>query len=157
MAQPIFFNPAAIRRLKEGYFGGLECLMIRCQVKATHAAFLVTRDKARAENMFQKVFLRIFQRSSRFDADLSLRAIPDTEHNRIRIECMSRRKTFHLPWCRLKSACLISLRLKFFRVTWSGNSIRKRDPAFSFYKTTMVEEIATSLIERPPENNFREK
>lgn len=57
----------AIRRLKEGDFGGLEYLMERYQVKATRAAFLIVRDKARAEDVVQGVFLRIFQRSSRFD------------------------------------------------------------------------------------------
>ena len=57
----------AIRRLKEGDFGGLEYLMERYQVKAVRAAFLVTRDKARAEDVVQEVFLRIFQRPGRFD------------------------------------------------------------------------------------------
>jgi len=57
----------AIRRLKEGDFGGLEYLMKVYQVKATRAAFLITRDKARAEDVVQEVFLRIFQRSHRFD------------------------------------------------------------------------------------------
>ena len=57
----------AIRRLKEGDFGGLEYLMQRYQVKAARAAFLVTRDKARAEDVVQEVFLRIFQHPGRFD------------------------------------------------------------------------------------------
>lgn len=57
----------AIRRLKEGDFGGLEYLMERYQVKAARAAFLITRDIARAEDVVQDVFLRIFQRAGGFD------------------------------------------------------------------------------------------
>jgi len=57
----------AIRRLKEGDFGGLEYLMERHQVKAVRTAFLITRDKPRAEDVVQEVFLRIFQCPSRFD------------------------------------------------------------------------------------------
>ena len=57
----------AIRRIKAGDFGGLEYLMERYQVKATRAAFLITRDTARAEDTVQDVFLRIFQHPNRFD------------------------------------------------------------------------------------------
>jgi RNA polymerase sigma-70 factor, ECF subfamily len=57
----------AIRRLKAGDFSGLEYLMERYQVKAGRAAFLIVRDKARAEDVVQEVFLRIFQRSNHFD------------------------------------------------------------------------------------------
>jgi RNA polymerase sigma-70 factor, ECF subfamily len=57
----------AIRRMKAGDFGGLEYLMERYQVQAARAAFLITRDKARAEDVAQEVFLRLFQRANRFD------------------------------------------------------------------------------------------
>jgi RNA polymerase sigma-70 factor (ECF subfamily) len=57
----------AIRCMKAGEFGGLESLMARYQVKAVRAAFLITRDKARAEDVVQDVFLRIFQHANRFD------------------------------------------------------------------------------------------
>jgi RNA polymerase sigma-70 factor, ECF subfamily len=57
----------AIRRMKAGDFGGLESLMARYQVKAARAALLITRDKARAEDIVQEVFLRIFQGAKRFD------------------------------------------------------------------------------------------
>ncbi len=59
----------AIRRLKAGDFGGLEYLMSRYQVKAARAAFLITRDKAKAEDVVQDVFLHIFQRPGHFEED----------------------------------------------------------------------------------------
>lgn len=58
---------AAFRRMKAGDFGGLEGLMERYQVKAARAAFLITHDKARAEDVVQEVFVRLFQHTNRFD------------------------------------------------------------------------------------------
>ncbi len=57
----------AIRRLKSGDFSGLEYLMHRYQAKATRAAFLITRDKVRAEDAVQDVFVRIFRNPKRLD------------------------------------------------------------------------------------------
>jgi len=57
----------AIRRLKNGDFDGLEYLMHRYQVKATRAAFLITRDPSQAEDAVQDVFLRIFRHPERLD------------------------------------------------------------------------------------------
>jgi len=57
----------AVRRLKRGDIGGLEYFVARYQVKATRAAFLVIHDQARAEDVVQETFIRIFQNSSRFD------------------------------------------------------------------------------------------
>lgn len=58
---------AAFRRMKAGDFGGLEGLMERYQVKVARAAFLITHDKARAEDVVQEVFVRLFQHTNRFD------------------------------------------------------------------------------------------
>ena len=57
----------AVRRLKRGDIVGLEYFVARYQVKATRAAFLVLHDQARAEDVVQETFIRIFQNSSRFD------------------------------------------------------------------------------------------
>src|SRR5512146_2741543 len=62
----------AIRRLKNGDFSGLEDLMHRYQAKATRAAFLITRDKAQAEDAVQDVFLRIFRHPNRLDDSRSV-------------------------------------------------------------------------------------
>lgn len=43
----------AIRRLKRGDMGGLECLIARYQEKALRTAFLVTHDEPMAEDIVQ--------------------------------------------------------------------------------------------------------
>ena len=60
-------DAAAIRCLKNGDFRGLEHLMQRHQVRAMRAAFLITRDRARAEDAVQEVFVRIFRRPGSID------------------------------------------------------------------------------------------
>ncbi len=60
-------DTAAIRCLKIGDFRGLEHLMRRYQVKAMRAAFLITGDKAQAEDAVQEVFFRILRRPGSID------------------------------------------------------------------------------------------
>lgn len=57
----------AIRHLKNGDVGGLETLMERYQVKAARAAFLITHDKAVAQDVVQETFLRIYDRIHQFN------------------------------------------------------------------------------------------
>lgn len=58
---------SAIRRLKRGEIGGLECLIARYQRKALRTAFLITHDEPMAEDVVQEVFLRFYQRAKYFD------------------------------------------------------------------------------------------
>src|SRR5512143_3056045 len=48
----------AIRRLKNGDIGGLECLIARYQARALRTAFLITHDEALAEDIVQDVFVQ---------------------------------------------------------------------------------------------------
>ena len=57
----------AIRRLKRGEIGGLECLIARYQGKALRTAFLITHDESLAEDVVQDVFVRFYQRARYFD------------------------------------------------------------------------------------------
>jgi RNA polymerase sigma-70 factor (ECF subfamily) len=57
----------AIVRLKRGDVGGLEVLVRRYQVQAVRAAYLVTRDRALAEDIVQAAFLRAYERIGQFD------------------------------------------------------------------------------------------
>lgn len=57
----------AIRRLKRGDIGGLECLIARYQAKALRTAFLITQDEPMAEDVVQDAFVRFYQRARYFD------------------------------------------------------------------------------------------
>ena len=57
----------AIRRLKRGDIGGLECLIARYQGKALRTAFLITHNEPLAEDVVQEVFVRFYQRAECFD------------------------------------------------------------------------------------------
>lgn len=59
----------AIERLKRGDIGGLEALVRAHQIRALRAAYLVTRDRASAEDVVQHSFLRAYERIGGFDAE----------------------------------------------------------------------------------------
>jgi RNA polymerase sigma-70 factor, ECF subfamily len=58
----------AIERLKRGDIGGLEALVRAHQIRALRTAYLVTRDRALAEDVVQHSFLRAYERIGGFDA-----------------------------------------------------------------------------------------
>lgn len=57
----------AILALRRGDIDGLAILVRRYQLKAVHAAFLVTQDKGTAEEVVQNAFLRVAERIHQFD------------------------------------------------------------------------------------------
>ncbi|MGH2458666.1 MAG: RNA polymerase sigma factor [Chloroflexota bacterium] len=57
-----------IARLKGGDIAGLELLVRRYQAEAIHAAYLIARDRALAEDLVQAAFLRVYERIAQFDA-----------------------------------------------------------------------------------------
>ncbi|MDY6875307.1 MAG: RNA polymerase sigma factor [Chloroflexota bacterium] len=61
----------AIARLKRGDVGGLEPLVRKYQVQAVRTAYLITRDRALAEDIVQAAFLRAYERIGQFDAGRS--------------------------------------------------------------------------------------
>ncbi len=58
----------AIAQLKAGNIAGLKALMDIYQVQAVHAAILITRERAMAEDIVQNAFLRSFERITQFDS-----------------------------------------------------------------------------------------
>jgi RNA polymerase sigma-70 factor (ECF subfamily) len=57
----------AIARLKQGDVGGLEALVRGHQVQAVRTAYLITRDRALAEDIVQAAFVRAYERIEQFD------------------------------------------------------------------------------------------
>lgn len=58
----------AIARLKHGDIGGLETLVKLHYVHAVRIVYLISRDRALAEDIVQAAFLRVYERIDQFDA-----------------------------------------------------------------------------------------
>lgn len=58
----------AIARLKQGDIRGLKVLVRAYQVQAVRTAYLITRDRAQAEDIVQAAFVRAYERIDQFDA-----------------------------------------------------------------------------------------
>jgi len=59
----------AIARLKQGEVSGLQVLVERYQYRAVGAAYLITLDRALAEDIVQEAFLRVYHRIGQYDPD----------------------------------------------------------------------------------------
>lgn len=59
----------AIKRMQRGDMNGLAALVQHYEVEAVRTAYLVTRDKALAEDVVQSTFLRIYHRIDQYDTD----------------------------------------------------------------------------------------
>ena len=57
----------AIRRMKNGAMDGLEHLVMRYQVKAVRAAFMIVQDESAAEDVVQETFLTLYRNIRHFD------------------------------------------------------------------------------------------
>jgi RNA polymerase sigma-70 factor (ECF subfamily) len=60
-------DQTAISLLKQGNLNGLEALVNRYQAKAVHAAYLITNDRALAEDVAQSAFMKVAERIHQFD------------------------------------------------------------------------------------------
>lgn len=58
----------AVAQLKQGDIGGLEELVQLYQIKALDAAYIISRDRALAEDIVQAAFVRAFERIQQFDS-----------------------------------------------------------------------------------------
>ena len=57
----------AVSLLKQGNLNGLETLVNRYQAKAVQAAYLITNERALAEDVAQSVFIKVAERIHQFD------------------------------------------------------------------------------------------
>ena len=62
-------DPIAITLLKQGNLNGLKSLVSRYQAKAVHAAYLITNDRALAEDVAQSAFVKVVERIHQFDEE----------------------------------------------------------------------------------------
>lgn len=60
----------AVQDMKNGQMAGLEVLVNRYQVPAVRAAFLITHDRALAEDVVQETYLRLYRKIRHFDDTL---------------------------------------------------------------------------------------
>jgi RNA polymerase sigma-70 factor (ECF subfamily) len=58
----------AITRLQQGDISGLAALVCIYQLRALRAAYLITQDRALAEDVVQNAFVRAYERIHQFDA-----------------------------------------------------------------------------------------
>lgn len=59
----------AVLRLKTGDITGLEVLVKQYQIKAIRTAYLITQDKALAEDIVQDAFVRVYHRIEQYDSN----------------------------------------------------------------------------------------
>ena len=59
----------AVERLRSGDVGALEALVRGHQTRAMRAAYLITRDRASAEDVVQGAFLRAYERAGQLDPE----------------------------------------------------------------------------------------
>lgn len=62
-----------IARLKRGDIGGLEHLVQHHQTEAVRAVYVITRDRALAEDIVQAAFVRAYERIDQFDTSRPFR------------------------------------------------------------------------------------
>jgi RNA polymerase sigma-70 factor, ECF subfamily len=154
----------AIRRLKRGDIGGLECLIARYQEKALRAAFLITQDEPMAEDVVQDAFVRFYQRADYFDETRPfepyfLRSVVNSALN-----CMEREKRSQSLLegdCSgldnlLERAASVEEQVEFNALKWqiadalSKLSPRQRAVIVQRYYLEMSEQEMAEVLDSPP-------
>jgi len=153
----------AIRRVKNGDVGGLECLIARYQEKALRTAFLVTHDEPMAEDVVQDVFIRFYQRAKRFDETRPfepyfLRSVVNAAINSIEQE----KKNGHLIEdtseieSLLEQAASVEEQVEFNTLKWQIEKAllelppRQRAVIVQRYYLGMSEKEMSEVLESPP-------
>ena len=67
ITQPAMTETEAIQQLKRGQIAALDWLVERYQMRALRVAFLITRDRDKAEDIVQDAFIRVYERIAQFD------------------------------------------------------------------------------------------
>ena len=154
----------AIRRLKGGDIGGLECLIARYQAKALRTAFLITHDEPLAEDVVQDAFVRFYQRAGYFDEarpfePYFLRSVVNAALNCIEREKKARPftegDTSELESL-LKEAATVEEQLEFNALKWQILEVlaelppRQRAVIIQRYYLEMSEREMSEALDSPP-------
>lgn len=154
----------AIRRLKRGDIGGLECLIARYQAKALRTAFLITHDEPMAEDVVQEVFVRFYQRAKYFDEALSfepyfLRSVINAALNCIerekKVSCFTAGDTCELENL-LEEAASVEEQVEFNTLKWQISEVlaelppRQRAVIVQRYYLEMTEKEMAQALDSPP-------
>jgi RNA polymerase sigma-70 factor, ECF subfamily len=154
----------AIRRVKRGDMGGLECLIARYQEKALRAAFLITQDEPMAEDVVQDAFVHFYQRANYFDETRPfepyfLRSVVNSALNYIERE--KRSQSFPEGDCPglgylLERAASVEEQVEFNALKWqiadalSKLSPRQRAVIVQRYYLEMSEQEMAEALDSPP-------
>jgi RNA polymerase sigma-70 factor (ECF subfamily) len=154
----------AIRRLKRGDIGGLECLIARYQAKALRTAFLITHDEPLAEDVVQDAFVRFYQRAEYFDEarpfePYFLRSVVNAALNCIEREKKSRSfteaATAELQYL-LEEAASVEDQVEFNTLKWQIMEVlaelppRQRAVIVQRYYLEMSEREMSEALDSPP-------
>jgi len=154
----------AIRRLKRGDMGGLECLIARYQGKALRTAFLITHDEPMAEDVVQDVFVRFYQRAECFDETRPfepyfMRSVVNAALNSIEREKKARSlpddNTSELE-ALLEQAASVEEQVEFNTLQWQILEVlaelppRQRAVIVQRYYLEMSEKEMSEALESPP-------
>lgn len=154
----------AIRRLKRGDMGGLECLIARFQEKALRAAFLITHDEPTAEDVVQDVFVRFYQRAKYLDEARSfepyfMRSVVNAALNCIerqqKARCFTEADTSELENL-LEESASVEEQVEFNALKWQIKdaleelSPRQRAVIVQRYYLEMSESEMSDALDAPP-------
>ncbi len=154
----------AIRRLKHGDMGGLECLIARYQQKALRTAFLVTHNEPMAEDVVQDAFVRFYERAGYFDESRPfeayfMRSVVNTALNLVEREkkgsCFTDGDTSELEEL-LEQAASIEEQVEFNNLKWQIAEVltelppRQRAVIVQRYYLEMSEQEMSEALDSPP-------
>ena len=154
----------AIRRLKHGDMGGLECLIARYQQKALRTAFLVTHNEPMAEDVVQDAFVRFYERAGYFDESRPfeayfMRSVINTALNLVEREkkgsCFTDGDTSELEEL-LEQAASIEEQVEFNTLKWQIAEVltelppRQRAVIVQRYYLEMSEQEMSEALDSPP-------
>lgn len=154
----------AIRRLKHGDMGGLECLIACYQQKALQTAFLITHNEPMAEDVVQDAFVRFYQRAGYFDESRPfeayfMRSVVNTALNLVEREkkgsCFTDEDTLELEEL-LEQAASVEEQVEFNTLKWQiGEALaklcpRQRAVIVQRYYLEMSEQEMSEALDSPP-------